>query len=548
MEKRILEILTKLVAMKSVSCSTVELEPAEWFADFFKSLPYFEKHPEDTGLYEIPNDPYGRKIPYAFLKGKKPDTVLLSGHFDVVSTEEYGAAEPWAYDIGSSTLEEMIAKMPLDDRARADLESGEWIWGRGAADMKGGLAIHAALFEQYAQQALEGTLEGSILFMPVPDEESYSTGMRNGVKILKDFKEKYGLTYKLLIDPEPTADNGDLQIMSLGTVGKVMPAIIVQGKKGHMGHCYGGFSALGILADIYLRTNGSLEFSEIYGDEASVPPTWGNMRDMKKGYDVSIPHRAYGYFTALNFGMTPEEILNKLKTICTEAFENQVEKLNNEYQQYKTMNKAETMDKIHYDPWVLSFNELCDIAKEKDAAAFDKFYKEAYDKIIAKVNSGESNFPSATIDMMEAVLDYADIQVPVTVLGFAPPYYPPTHSDQVKGKEGYGTKAYEFVSALSEKEYGQKVGFENFFMGISDLSYGCITSPFDYEKYSANTPLWGDDYNMDFEAIEDVAIPGVIYGPIGREYHQYVERVNKHSLLHVVPNTTKALIEYMWNL
>lgn len=548
MEERILEILKTLVAMKSVSCSTVEVEPAEWFADFFKGLPYFKEHPEDTGLYVIPNDPYGRKIPYALLRGKKTDTVLLSGHFDVVSTEEYGKAEPWAYEVGTK-LEEMLATMPLNDEERADLESGEWIWGRGVADMKGGLAIHATLFEEYAKQALEGTLEGSIVFMPVPDEESYSTGMRNGINILKEFKDKYGLNYKLLIDPEPTADKDNLQIMSLGTVGKVMPAIIVQGKKGHMGHCYGGFSALGILADIYLRTNGSLEFSEVYEDEASVPPTWGNMRDMKKVYDVSIPHRAYGYFTALNFGMTPEEILNKLKRISTEAFENQVEKLNNEFQQYKTMNKAEVMDKIYYEPKVIAFNELCEIAKEaKGQDAFDKFYKESYEKIVAKVNSGEANFPSATIDMMEAMLDFADIQYPIVLLGFAPPYYPPTHSDKVKGKEGYGTKAYKFVSELSEREYGQKVGYENFFMGISDLSYGSITSPFDYVKYSANTPLWGDDYNIDFEGIEDVAIPGVIYGPIGRNYHQYVERVHKESLTKVVPATTKALIEYIWSI
>ena len=54
-----------------------------------------------------------------------------------------------------------------------------------------------------------------------------------------------------------------------------MPAIIVQGKKGHMGHCYQGFSALGILAEIYLKTNGSLEFSEVYGDEASPPSYLG---------------------------------------------------------------------------------------------------------------------------------------------------------------------------------------------------------------------------------------------------------------------------------
>ena len=246
--------------------------------------------------------------------------------------------------------------------------------------------------------------------------------------------------------------------------------------------------------------------------------------------------------------MTPEEILNKLKKIGTEAFEHQVEKLNAEYQQFKTMSKAEIMDKIYYEPYVLSFNELCDVARAKGEEEFEQFYKKAYDEIIAKVNTGESNYPSATIDMMEAVLDYSGISVPVIVIGFAPPYYPPTHSDQVKGKEGFGTKAFEKVRELSEKEYGQKVDFENFFTGISDLSYGCITSPFDYVKYSANTPLWGDDYNMDFAAIEDVAIPGVIYGPIGRNYHQYIERVNRESLLKVVPGVTKALIEYMWTL
>ena len=40
MEKRILEIMTELVAMKSTSCSVGELEPAKWFEDFFKGLPY----------------------------------------------------------------------------------------------------------------------------------------------------------------------------------------------------------------------------------------------------------------------------------------------------------------------------------------------------------------------------------------------------------------------------------------------------------------------------------------------------------------------------
>ena len=203
MEERILEILKTLVAMKSVSCSTVEVATLPSGSQpSLKRFLTLKSTLRIRGFMRFPGDRYnGRKIPYAFLKGKKKDAVLLSGHFDVVSTEEYGKAEPWAYEAGTSKLEEMLRKMPLDDVAKADLESGEWIWGRGVADMKGGLAIHAALFEQYAKQALDGTLEGSIMFMPVPDEESYSAGMRNGVQILKQFKEKYGLNYKLLIDP-----------------------------------------------------------------------------------------------------------------------------------------------------------------------------------------------------------------------------------------------------------------------------------------------------------------------------------------------------------
>lgn len=547
MEERILEILKMLVAMKSVTCSEKEQEPARWFADFFAGLPYFKDHPEDTGLYAIPDDPYGRKIPYALLRGKKKDTVVLSGHFDVVPTEEYAKAEPWAYEVGFK-LEEMLSEMPLDESARADLESGGWIWGRGVADMKGGLSVHAALFEEYAREALEGTLEGSILFMPVPDEESYSAGMRSGIEIIKNFKEKYDLDYKLLIDPEPTNLVDGVQVMSLGTVGKIMPAIIVQGKKGHAGHCYEGFSALSVISDIYQRTNGSLEFSDIYEDEATVPPTWANLRDMKESYDVSIPHRAYGYFTVFAFDSTPDDIMGKLKKICIESIENQVKKLDGEYQEYKKINKSERKEKIYYEPVVMSFNELCDTIRAKDRAGFEKFYEDTYKDAVAKVNSGESNFPSATIDVMEAVLDYSGIQYPITIIGFAPPYYPAVHSDMVKGKEGFGTKAFKFVSELSENQFGQKVMYENFFMGISDLSYGAITSPFDYKKYSANTPLWGKAYNMNFDAIEYCGMPGVIYGTIGKNYHEYIERVNRRSLTEVMPKTTKALISYMWEL
>jgi arginine utilization protein RocB len=548
MKERIFQILEQLVAIKSVSCTTTEQEVARWFDGFFKAMPYFQKHPEDAGLYEIPGDPYGRLLPYAVLRGKKKDAVVLSGHFDVVSTEEYGAAEEYAYQIGNSTLEEMLQDMPLNEQQREDLASGEWIWGRGVADMKGGLAIHATLFEMYAKQAETGELEGSLVFIPVCDEESYSAGMRSALTILRQFKEKYALDYKLLIDPEPTVEVDGRQTLSLGSVGKLLPAVLVQTKKAHAGHCYEGFSALNVLADIYLRTNGSLAFSDVYKDEATVPPTWANLRDMKPGYDVSIPHRAYGYFSVLCFDSTPDMIEEKLREICTDAFVAQAKKLNAEYQLYKKMHKAERTEKIEYEPCVVTFRELCEIAKEKDPEGFDAFYQKTYEEIAATIGDGSSNYPAATITFMEKVLDFTDIQYPITVIGFAPPYYPPIHSDRISGKEGFGTKVYEHVKEVSEREYGREIVTENYFMGFSDLSYSGITAPFDYEGFALDTPLFGKSYSIDFDTMEDLAIPGIIYGPIGREYHMYVERVLKKSLLEEVPGTTKDLIEYVWSM
>ena len=548
MKERVLQILEQIVAIRSVSCSVIEQDVARWFADFFQAMPYFKAHPEDTGLYEIPNDPYGRLLPYAFLKGKKADTVVMSGHFDVVSTEEYGAAEEYAYQIGNSTLEEMLREMPLTEQQRADLDSGEWIWGRGVADMKGGVAIHAALFEEYAKQAVAGELEGSLLFIPVCDEESYSAGMRSALTLMRMFKEKYDLDYKLLIDPEPTVEQDGKLTLSLGSAGKIMPAVLVQTKKAHAGHCYEGFSALNVISDICLRTNGSLAFSDVYKDEATVPPTWANLRDMKPGYDVSIPHRAYGYFTVFCFDSTPDMVMEKLRKVCTDAFAAQADKLDQEFQLYRKMNKADSTEKPVFTPCVVTFRELCGMAREKDPEGFEAFYKETYAQLSDAIAAGSTNYPDATIAFMEKVLDFTDIQYPITVIGFAPPYYPPVHSDMMPGREGFGSKVYEYVNQVSQRDFGREIVTENYFMGLSDLSYSGITTPFDYENFALDTPLFGDSYNIDFDTMELLSIPGIIYGPIGREYHMYTERVLKKSLLEEVPQTTRSLIEYVWSL
>ncbi len=545
MQERIMQILKEFIAIDSISDSPKEEAASQYIYHFFKDMDYFKAHPDHAGMYPIPHDPYGRTVPYAFLEGNSKETVVISGHFDVVNAADYGEAEPLAFSIGEE-LEGILAKKELPPAARADMESGEWIWGRGVADMKGGMVVNLALMEQYAIQAQAGELPGSLLFMGVPDEESYSAGMRAGVSLLSQFKDTYGLDYKLLIDPEPCHPAGNNTSMCIGSVGKTMPVVMVQGVTAHVGYCYNGISPLDILTGIYKRTNGSLEFVDSYDGEGTMPPTWTNLRDMKHRYDVSIPHRASGYCTVLSFTTTPDQIVEKFRRIAVEEFEKSVRELNDNYQEYKKLNHFETKEKIHYDPLVLSFAELIDRLKKENEERFIAFYEATYREIADKIKAGTTNYPDATIAMMERVLNYADIKQPLVLIGFAPPYYPAIHSDMIPGKGKKGTETFEFVKKISEEQFGITMERQHYALGISDLSYCAMDHPFDHKAFSANTPMWGDLYNMDFEAIQNNNIPSVLYGPLGKDYHQWTERVSRKSLLEVCPAITKQLIEKQW--
>lgn len=545
METKILKILTELVALKSRTGTSDENLASDYIYNYISSLEYFKEHSENCGLAAIDTDPMKRHIPYGLIQGKSGDTVILSGHFDVVDEFDYGDAREIAYNIGEE-LENALKKNTLTEEQKQDMESGEWIWAKGAADMKGGLAIHMALLEEFSGQALAGELEGSVLFIAVPDEESYSCGMRASSELLARLRKEKNLDYKLLINPEPTDLVDGSQVMYLGTVGKTMPVIMVQGISSHIGHCFDGFNPLSVLTGIYQQTNGSLIFVDRYKDEATMPPTWLKMRDLKEVYDVSIPLRATGYFTVLSLNSGPDDILKKLLAISDHVAAEEAVKLEQTYAQYKKINKFETKSGLGLKPRVYSFSQLREELEQRDGKRFCEFYDQVYDEIAGQIASGSTNYPDGTIKLMEKVLDFAGFTDPVVVVAFAPPYYPAVNGNMVSGKEFFATKAYDIVAGLSAEE-GQPVSYQNFFMGISDNSYTAVTaSDGGNRDFAAAAPLWGQVYTIDFDSIKKINVPAVIYGPIGKEYHKWSERVNKKSLLDTVPRVTRELIKQAW--
>ena len=191
---------------------------------------------------------------------------------------------------------------------------------------------------------------------------------------------------------------------------------------------------------------------------------------------------------------------------------------------------------------VRSFEELSEQCRKKNADGFEDFLEGLKGRTEARIRSGETNYPQATIDMMTEILDWSGLTDPVMVIGFAPPLYPAYHSDQMAGKEGVGSWQFRKIKKASEAA-GCMVKKVHYFAGISDLSYCGTCGDMDFSGYAGETPLWGGGYQVDFDEIGKLNIPAVLMGPWGKDIHRRAERVNRKSLLVELPEILHTLIE-----
>ena len=549
LKNQILTYLYDFIEKPSVSDSDAEHLGADWLQETLKKQPYFQVHPEDCGSYEIPGDYRKRHIVYGLVKGDTDRTVILTGHYDVVGIEEYGALKPLAFQV--EKLTEAMKTAPLDEESRKDLESGEWLFGRGTADMKGGLCAGLAVLGQIGEEVLAGTFQGkvNVLFMAVPDEESYSAGMRGAAGLLQELRKSWGLTYECLLCLEPNSRDsaGEKQSVYIGSVGKCMPVALVQGLKAHVGTCFQGINAVSVLSRFLLKTEVSPQFADVYKGEMCVPPTWLYLKDQKELYDVSLPYRACGYINMLQFDTTPEQVMTQLKALAQEAFVDVIgtmqascREIAKKAGQQPDLSQIPGVDRCQ----VLEFSQLQALCREKDEAGFAAYYEKQYEEIRRKIQGGEWNYPQATVEMMKRVLDFADMTEPVMVLGFAPPFYPAFHSDRLPGKTGAGSAYFAKLQSVA-MQAGTRLQRYHYFTGISDLSYCGSCTEYDHTKYYDNTALWGDLYQVDFAGISALNIPSILFGPWGKNLHQRTERVHIKSLTEETPAILLAFIDIL---
>lgn len=109
----------------------------------------------------------------------------------------------------------------------AEIANGE-LFGRGAVDMKGGIACFAAAVARHVEK--HGAPKGSISFLITGDEEGPSI---NGTIKLLQWAAERGETWEACVVGEPTNPNTLGDMIKIGRRGSLSGKIIVHGVQGH---------------------------------------------------------------------------------------------------------------------------------------------------------------------------------------------------------------------------------------------------------------------------------------------------------------------------
>ncbi|MBU3159675.1 M20/M25/M40 family metallo-hydrolase [Clostridium frigoris] len=540
-EKKIKDTLIELISVRSDTGTTLEKDVEKYLYVWLQKLDYFKINTNNLGSYPLKNDSLERAIVWGLIKGVGRKTVILLNHHDVVDAYDYQTLKTYAYC--PELLKEMLKNVELARDVEEDLMSGEWIFARGAADMKAGIAIQLSLIEAFSKRQ---KFNGNVLFLSVADEESLSLGMRNSAELLKKIKNKFDLDYTILIDSEPHQKTENNEgVFYTGSVGKLMPVVYVRGKKTHIGDIFQGFNPILLLSQIVSETELNSDFSDVVEDEVSPPPSWNYFRDGKKCYDASIPDSAGGYFSVLTLKRTPKIILEQLLKISKQAFENVICQMNKNYSNYLNK-KNESEHKLPWKTNVKTFSQIYNDAIEQSGEKFILDYRLTIEKLKTDIKNNIISMPESNIALIGKTLDYITDKTPMVVIAFSPPYYPHISINDFTELDNNVSDISNAVVRIAREVCFETYSKRNYFMGISDMSYAALNESENVIPHiEFNMPLWENMYDIPFETIKQLAIPSINIGPYGKDLHKFTERVFTNDVIRQTPKLIAGVIDYV---
>jgi arginine utilization protein RocB len=536
------DLTLKLVRFPSVTNSPGEVAFAQHLHTLLAAHPYFQANPGHLRIERAPADPRGRSNIFALVQGG-PRAVVLTGHYDVVSIENYGDLAPYAY-LPEALLPRLIADLEAggqseaDQLALRDLKSGNYLPGRGVLDMKSGIAAGMALLFRLAELDQR---PGSLMLVATPDEEQTSQGMRAAAARLPSLAQEWGLAPVAAINLDSGFDRGDgydSQAIFLGSVGKLLPSVYVVGRDTHAGAPFDGVNANLLAAEITRRIECNPALADMAAGEAASPPVCLKQTDLKAHYDVTTPAAAWCYYNLLTYSWAPSEALAKIVRLVEAALDGALAQLHERAQQYAGLTGS-SLALPAWQPRTLTFAELKQRAFERAGADAERALADLDARLADDL---DLDVPTYCLRATELLWKLSGLTGPAAVVGLASLYYPRVSLAEAKQQHIRLRELLARQTARLAHEQDVVVKLRPFFPAISDMSFlGGADTPEELELVAANTPAWGTRIRVDYAAMGALDLPVVNVGSCGRDPHQRIERV-------YMPYTFGVLPELVWRI
>ena len=514
----------------SVTGTADEAAFGPWLASHLRAQTCFGDTPEIWSFPVANGD--ARHCVALLIRGTGVDTVLLTGHYDTVTTADYGDLQPLAIDppaLAQALLRRVKDAAPGTREAllREDLASGRFLPGRGLLDMKAGLAAGLAAMAALVQ---DGPPPANLLFLAVPDEENASAGARGAARALPQILSTRGLGLRVAINLDAIADDGDGRagrVLALGTVGKVLPTALVIGAPVHSGFPLRGVNAAVLAGAIAQALEWAPELTDDTGTEPGTPISLLSLKDGKAGYDVTTPATAFATFSVLNQTRDPATVLPIVARLVDRAVSECVSVL------AKRAAKSGQTKGIIGAPLSVPILFYADLLSLVRAAgpAIDELQATEARRLSASGASLADICQTLTTDLWAR----SGLTGPAVVLGLGSTPYLATHL-----RNAAVEAAARSLAADCAQAHVTSLSCVDYFAGISDMSFFGQAPAGAFTALAAQTPGWNTLVGLGPDSIANV--PTVNLGPWGRDYHTPHERIEIDYGFRILPRLLRDLV------
>ena len=540
----------KRLTQEMVAIPSINKEPkgetavAQYIYDYYMGLDYFKEHPERVKMFQTKNDFVERHSTYAYVKGTKGDsgrTVILIGHLDTVGVDDFGTIREYAFKC-EELPEKLKETFKLSDEVLADIESGEYMFGRGALDMKSGVAGHMYLIKYFSEHPEE--LDGNIIAIAECDEEDNSKGIITALDELVELKKTEGFNYMACINADYSTNyspGDENRYIYYGSIGKLLPCFVAFGKEAHVGQAFSALDPNLLIAEITKKMSLNTNLCDIAQGEVAIPPVSLKQMDTKGPYTVQTALTAFSYYNFFTHGWDPAQVLAKSREVAVEAFDEVVDYLQGQYKKFCQLSNVPYVPL----PWktrVYTWKEFYDYLAEIHGEPFEKAMKEFTEKL--HKDDPELDLRLFGLRVAEEAWKWCEDKSPAVILFFGSVFSARIEMTRKTDKEGALLDSVEAAVDKIRPEAQRQIKTRMFYPYISDSSFMAVCDDtLAVQALKDNMPQYGVKYTHDIDKIMEINVPVVNIGTFGRDGHMLTERVDMRQTFQNVPNITYETIK-----